>query len=145
MGAIPGLDAELLERAERADEAGVVEGDIETAEFADRSRDQSLNVGLGRNVGALKDRASAVLASFAYDALTPILVEVGDYHGCPFAGKADSGGAAHPGRRAGDHGNFVIEPAHVGCSYLLISGRWSMRPREEFGIQQDAVCGPAAR
>jgi len=61
MGAVPTFGGYLLQRADRPDQTGVVEGDVETAEFADRARDQRSDVGLGCDVGLLENGAASIL------------------------------------------------------------------------------------
>src|SRR6266851_980765 len=87
MGAVPTFGGDRLQRTNRPDQAGVIEGDVETAEFADRAPDQRFDVCLSYDVSPLEDSAA-------------------------FAGKTDCSRTAHTARRASYHSNLVIEPSH---------------------------------
>ena len=106
--AIPVLDAGLLDRAERAGQPGVVEGDIEAAEFLDRAIDHRLDPGLVGDVGLLEHRAAAVFLALTHRRRAAVLVEVGDHNRCAFARETYRRRPAHPARRAGYHRNLAV-------------------------------------
>ena len=107
-GAVPVLDAGLLDRPQRAGQPGVVEGDIETAEFFDRAIDHRLDVGLAGDVGFLKHGAAAVFLALAHRRRAAVLVEVGDHDRRAFTREAYRRRPAHPARRAGYHRDLAV-------------------------------------
>jgi acylphosphatase len=95
-----------------ADQTGVVEGDVETAEFADRSCDQRRDVGLGCDVSLLEDGAASVLLAVTDCRRAAFFIEVRNHDCGAFAGKTDCSRAAHAARRAGYYSDLIIEPSH---------------------------------
>jgi hypothetical protein len=77
LGAVPVVDVDLLDGADGAADAGVVEQDVELAELAHGAGDQGLDVGLVGDVGALEDRAGAAGGGLGGDGLAALGVEVG--------------------------------------------------------------------
>src|ERR1700720_737858 len=106
MGAVPTFGGYLLQRADRPDQTGVVEGDVETAEFADGARDQPSDVGLGCDVGLLENGAAAILLALTYGRRAAFLIEVRNHDCGAFAGETDCSRAAHTARRTGYYSNL---------------------------------------
>src|SRR5215467_2601748 len=110
--AVPTFGGYLLERADCSDQAGVVEGYIEAPEFADRARNQRLDVGLDRDVDLLENGAASILLALTHGRRAAFLIEVRNHHCCPFAGETNRSRAAHAACRAGYDSDLVIEPSH---------------------------------
>src|SRR5882672_1901907 len=74
MSAVPTFGGDLLQRTDRPDQTGVVEGAVETAEFADRTDDQRLNIGLGCDVGLLEHGAASILLALTHSRRAAFLI-----------------------------------------------------------------------
>src|SRR5208282_241554 len=109
---VPVFDADLLQRSDRAADAGVVVDDIEAAEFLDRARNQCFDFGFARDIGFLKDGAASALFAIAHRAFSPLDIEVGDYDCRALSGKAHRGAATDAAGSARYDRDFSIEPTH---------------------------------
>src|SRR6266446_7934084 len=103
MRGVPALGADLLQRAECTDEAGIIISDVEAPELTDRAGDERLDVRLGGYVRFVEHGTAAVFLASAHCRRAAIFIQVGDHHRSAFAGEADSSGAAHTARGAGYH------------------------------------------
>src|SRR5690242_2861628 len=74
--AIPVLDGNLLERSDRAADTSVVPHDIEASKFLDRARNERLDFAFRGDISLLKNRAPAVLLTFANRRLSTLDVQI---------------------------------------------------------------------
>src|ERR1700756_3704026 len=112
MGRIPALSGYFLQGTERADETGVIKGDIEPAEFIESADDQGLDVIFGRHVSFLKHCAAAVLLTITYRCGPAVFVQISDHYCGPFTRKTNCRGPAHATCCPSYHCDFIIESVH---------------------------------
>jgi hypothetical protein len=79
--AIPKLHGDLVKRADRVTDPGVVVNEVKLTEFLDGALDCALSLGLARYVGFVEKGAAAGFPAFACGGFAPFLVEVGDDDG----------------------------------------------------------------
>ena len=112
MRTIPILDARMLDTAGRAGQAGVVVNHVQLAEFFYGALDSRLDVGLGSDVGPLKDGAATVFTAFAHRRFGAFNIEVCDDHCRAFTGETNSSPATHSAGGPSDYCYFAVESAH---------------------------------
>src|SRR5229473_3373209 len=110
--AIPVFDARPLDTAGRAGEAGVVVHHVQLAEFIYGALDSRLDVGLGGNVGPLKDGAATVFTAFAHRRFAAFNIEVCDDDCSAFAGETNGSHATHSAGGPSNYCYFAVESAH---------------------------------
>src|SRR6266849_475029 len=109
---IPVLDARMLDTAGRAGQAGVVVNHVQLAEFFYGALDSRLDVGLGSDVGPLKDGAATVFTAFAHRRFGAFNIEVCDDHCRAFTGETNGSDATHSAGGPSDNRYFAVESAH---------------------------------
>src|SRR5204863_2631632 len=102
---VPVLFAEVG-KALVAQDAGVVDEDVDAAEGLDRRLQDRLAAGDVRHVHHAGDCASASGGDFGDDLLRGVGVHVVDDDGCAFAGEQAGIGTAQAAAGAGDDGNL---------------------------------------
>ena len=111
-GAVPVRRFNFLDRPDGARDAGVVEHDIEAAEFLDRARDRRLDIRLAGHVGALKYGASARRGAFCHRGFPALRVQIGKDHARAFLREAERCRPPHPARGPCYHCNLSLDSAH---------------------------------
>src|SRR5437588_9047507 len=112
MRSIPAFCRDSFKRAQSADEAGIVEGDIKPTELADGARNQGLHLRLGSDIGLLKNGAAPVFLALTHGCLAALLVQIGNHDRRTFAGETHRGGPTHPARGSGNYCYLIIESSH---------------------------------
>src|SRR5258708_7796959 len=110
--AIPVLDARMLDPADRAGQAGVVVHHVQLAEFIYGALDSRLDIGLGGNVGPLKDGAATVFTAVACSSFGAFNIEICDDHCRAFVGETNGSHATHSAGGPSDKRYFAVESAH---------------------------------
>ena len=85
LGAVPIVSLDVFKRADRADEAGVVEEDVEAAKFVTRALHKACNVIFGRDIGSLKYTVPARFAGKNRCFFAAFDIQVGGDDFCTFA------------------------------------------------------------
>jgi hypothetical protein len=101
------FDGGILDGAELAFDAGVVHGNVETAESGDRSVDEVADVVLPLNVGPNELCLGAQRSKLSDKGLPVVVVAAGDDDIGAFASECHSSGAADAGEGAGNENNLL--------------------------------------
>src|SRR3712207_6039994 len=90
-------------------DAGVVERHVEAAEGGDGALDEGGDLVLVRDVAGDAERLVSGVGQLSGGGAQRLLVGVGEHDGGAGFGEGLRGGEAHPGARAGDDGDLVVE------------------------------------
>jgi len=101
------FDGGVLDDAELAFDAGIVHGNVETAESRDRSVDEVADVVLLLNVGPNKLGLGAQRPQLRDKVLPLVVMAARHDHIGAFAGECHSSGAADAGKGAGNENNLL--------------------------------------
>src|SRR5581483_7530959 len=89
-----------------ADDAGIIEQDMNGAEFALHTAAYSVSIGGAGDIGRFEDGLAAGASDFVCDRST-VGVDVGDSDGCAVLREQKRGCASDAGSAAGDESDFV--------------------------------------
>ena len=104
---VPGLLGHVAEEVGAAD-AGVVDEDVQLAEFGDGEVYGGLPVGFAGDVEVDEAGAAAFGVDFGCDLASFIFEDVADDDGCAFGGEEFGFDGAHAAGGAGNEGDFVL-------------------------------------
>jgi hypothetical protein len=105
----------VLDDAELAFDAGIVHGNVETAESRDRFVDEVADVVLLLNVGPNELCLGAQRSQLRDKVFPLVVVAAGHDHIGAFAGERHSSGAADAGEGAGNENNLLSHLLSFGC------------------------------
>jgi hypothetical protein len=109
------FDGGVLDDAERAFDAGIVHGNVETAESRDRCVDEVADVVLLLNVGPNELCLGAKRSQLRDKVFPLVVVAARNDHIGAFAGERHSSGAADAGEGAGNENNLLSHLLSFGC------------------------------